>query len=955
MIFESEVNTFSYEGIEKITPEIVQEMYDGQIDKQGNEALLEEFLTDPKISSKEDVQAILRFFCTTKLRTEHEDERLSEIKSVFWDVMKRKGKNSKEFRSLSKERRKLENIVTANERESVILAFTQGKQMSYFLDVNTTFAYYWNIEEVIKEIKRGLLKKSVELIRDESDKEERNKLKKKLPMLCVNGIMPQRDGRKLVKYGRYMCLDFDGFESVEETEKIKEKLKKDPFTLLAFISPSGKGLKVFLEVERRITQTDHLELFEGAKKHFENIDGWDDSVKDISRACYLSYDPELYYNPEAKVFTEKVKLIKAKGNETSKGASKGIPSTSSVLPYEKATSTDNISTLFHQRDSNIIIAQLYKLWSEKYSLEEGSRNTNLFKLGKSFYCAGVSENEILEFFKAEIGDVFGDGFDEMTSIVDSVASKVEDFNTNPWIDIPFKSLVENSLRNSDDLDNSIQIVLDKGLEIDDDTIRKELSQIKNELQTYQAFWIRVTDDKGNFKRYETDEEKFLEFLQGKGVFRIERGKDISYYQVEDNVIYSKTISEVKNIVDKHLLQNCSDDKTLINFFLKKNEGTIYNKLFLSSLNKEGIESYRDSNEEVFKFFGNAILKITADDLSLISYDQLKKTIFHSQIVERKVWLNAVLKSDFEKFIENVSGKENLKAFMSAIGYLCSSHKSQSLAFAVILNDPSSSYGSANGGKGKSLIAKAINRFTNMVRLDGKKFNPDDQFSLAPVKKDTTVLLIDDIKENFSFKNFYNVITEDLEITRKHKDKVIIPFKKSPKVLLATNYILRGSDTSSKRRRWDLELADYYNEQKTPLKEFGKEFFNDWNEQEWNAFYMFMASCVQTYLKEGVVKMDNQGKLEYKRLVSETSEDFLHFMEEHKEEFFKQFSLESISKTYAIYSTKPMPSRRMKSWLTLWCKFYGFSLEGKRVNNRRWYFLRENSLHIPASTDCQEAV
>lgn len=955
MIFENEVNTFSYEGIEKITPEIVQQMLDGQVDKQGNEALLEEFLTDPKISSKEDVQALLAFFCTTILRTKYEDERLKEIKSIFWNVMKQKGKDSKEFRSLSKEKRKLENIVTADERESVILAFSQGKEMSYFLDVNTSFAYYWNIEEVIKEIKGALLKESVELIRAESDKEQRNKLKKKLPMLCVNGIMPQRDGRKLVKYGRYMCLDFDGFETVEETEKIKEKLEKDPYTLLAFISPSGKGLKVFIEVKTRITQTDHLELFEGAKKHFSYIDGWDDSVKDISRACYLSYDPELYYNPEAKVFTEKVKLIKTKGNETYEGTSKGVPSTSSVLPYEKATSTDNVSTLFHQRDKNITIAQLYKTWNEKYSLEEGRRNTNLFKLGKSLFCAGVSENEIREFFNGEIGDIFGDGFEEMTGIVDSVVSKEEDFNTKPWIDLPFKNIVENSLRNSNDFDKSIQIVIDKGLEMDEDAIRKELSQIKNEVDTYQAFWIRVTDDKGNFKRYETDEEKFLEFLQAKGVFRIESGKDISYYQIEDNVIYPKTISGVKNIVDKHLLQNFSDDKALLNFFLKKNESNAYNKLFLSSLNRESIEIYRDSKDEVFKFFSDRILKITADEMSLISYNELEKPVFHSQIEKRKVWLDSILKSDFEKFIENVSGEENLKSFMSAIGYLCSSYKSQSSALAVILNDPSSSYGSAEGGKGKSLIAKAISLFSYMVRLDGKKFNPDDQFSLAPVKEGTTVLLIDDIKENFSFKNFYNVITEDLEVTRKHKDKVIIPFKKSPKVLLATNYILRGSDTSSKRRRWDLELADYYNEHKTPLKEFGKEFFNDWNEQEWNAFYMFMARCVQTYLKEGIIKMDNQGKLEYKVLVSDTSEDFLHFMEEHKEEFFTQFSLESISKKYSNYSTKLMPSKRMKTWLTQWCKFYGYSLEGKRVNNRRWYYLRKNSLHIPASTDYQEAV
>jgi hypothetical protein len=393
----------------------------------------------------------------------------------------------------------------------------------------------------------------------------------------------------------------------------------------------------------------------------------------------------------------------------------------------------------------------------------------------------------------------------------------------------------------------------------------------------------------------------------------------------------------------------------VNFFLKRGEGNTYNKLFLSCLTRDSLKTHRDSKETVLKFFENGVLKIEKESLEILPYDELDSPVFGSQITKRKVWTNDIIKSDFEKFLNNVAGEENIEAFMSAIGYLCSSYKSQALALAVILNDPSSGFGSANGGKGKGLIGKAVSNFVNMVRLDGKKFNAEDPFNLAPVKQDTSVIFIDDVKENFSFKSLFNVLTEDLEITRKHKDKITLPFEESPKVLLATNYILRGSDTSSKRRRWDLELADHYNDKNTPVKEFGKEFFTEWNKQEWNAFYMFMSKCVQLYLDKGIIKMDTEGKLAYKTLVADTSEDFLHFMEEHKEEFTEKFSLEFISKRYSSYSTKSMPSKRMKQWLTKWCAFYGYSLEEKRKNNRRYYSIKENILSIPREESFLKAV
>ena len=51
--------------------------------------------------------------------------------------------------------------------------------------------------------------------------------------------------------------------------------------------------------------------------------------------------------------------------------------------------------------------------------------------------------------------------------------------------------------------------------------------------------------------------------------------------------------------------------------------------------------------------------------------------------------------------------------------------------------------------------------------------------------------------------------------------------RSHRRLLSTNYAITGSGNSFERRKWELELTQHYTKDYTPLHEFGKLMFGDW--------------------------------------------------------------------------------------------------------------------------------
>lgn len=122
---------------------------------------------------------------------------------------------------------------------------------------------------------------------------------------------------------------------------------------------------------------------------------------------------------------------------------------------------------------------------------------------------------------------------------------------------------------------------------------------------------------------------------------------------------------------------------------------------------------------------------------------------------------------------------------------------------------------------------------------------------------------------------FSVITEGLTLEKKNRDAISIPFKKSPKIAITTNYALKGSGNSHSRRKWEIELNQHYNKNYSPLDEFNKLMFGDWDDAEWCVFDNYMVYCLQLHLNEGLIK-SNFVNLAVRHLSAETSHEFIEW-------------------------------------------------------------------------------
>jgi hypothetical protein len=211
---------------------------------------------------------------------------------------------------------------------------------------------------------------------------------------------------------------------------------------------------------------------------------------------------------------------------------------------------------------------------------------------------------------------------------------------------------------------------------------------------------------------------------------------------------------------------------------------------------------------------------------------------------------------------------------STIGFLLHGHKNLSYCPAVILNDEVIS-DNPEGGTGKGIFMNALGHMKKVVTIDGKSFAFERSFAYQLVSADTQILVFDDVKKYFDFERLFSVVTEGLTLEKKNKDAIKIPFSKSPKIAITTNYAIKGAGNSFARRKWELEFFQHYNKDYTPLEEFGKLMFGDWNDDEWCEFDNYMIACLQIYLTDGLItsKFVN---LPIRQLSAETSHDFVEW-------------------------------------------------------------------------------
>lgn len=438
--------------------------------------------------------------------------------------------------------------------------------------------------------------------------------------------------------------------------------------------------------------------------------------------------------------------------------------------------------------------------------------------------------------------------------------------------------------------------------------------------------------------------EFRKYLEEEGFAKFYLGNDYMFVQVRKNRIKEVT----QNIIKDHVLSyirslDLSYKEQIEEIILQRNSYLLGENLIECISTIEPILS-TDSKDKATFFFNNTVVEVTADaGIIHRDYEKSIELVWESHIIKKDFELldRSLIenKSDFEKFLFNVSGRddEHFKSFKSAIGYLLHSYKDSANAKVVVLCDQKVTE-FPDGRTGKSLFGKALSKIKRAVRIDGKNFDFNSRFTFQQVDLDTQILEFNDVKKDFDFENLFSVITDDMTIENKGQRPFQIPFDKSPKILASTNFTINGLGSSFRDRLFEIEFSDFYNEQHRPIDDFGKRFFDDWDQSEWNRFYNFMFDCVLIYLREGLILSKNQN-LQLRKIIDATSREFVEFMDEQniktdgedKKVLYERFQHDYPDYLYLRQNT-------FTKWIKSYCNIKGYTLQERRSSGRTYIFI-----------------
>jgi len=703
-------------------------------------------------------------------------------------------------------------------------------------ETNTPF--YREAHQILERIKNGASKELVKKIRLEKNKSERNEMKKMLPSICFSGTFNKRADTSIIEHSGLVCLDFDGYEKQKDLLQDKEMLTKNKYVFSVFISPSGNGLKVLVKIPKEIDN--HINYFNSLEKHF-NSTYFDNTSKNISRVCYESYDPLIHINENSSVWD---KIEETQYNE--------------VIKHR------DIATI-PITDENKIVEILVKWWSKKYPMVDGQRNHNTFILAMAFNEFGINKSLASYILNQYSTDDFP--VQEISMTIDSAYRNTSSFGTKYYEDEERVSQIKEKLRRGVSR-NEIKSQLQDS-SFDSSVIDSVLNKVEEE-NSQQVFWSK--NDKGVIKIIHI---LFKKFLEDSGFYKYcpEGGKSYVFVKVTNNLIDHTSEKEIKDFILMQLIE--LEDISIYNYFADNTR--FFKEEFLSLLSTIDIYFIEDTKTSAYLYYKNCAVKITGSEITTIDYLDLGGYVWKDHIINRNFNRCSVSENfDYKVFIRNICNQDEnrIKTMESTIGFLLHAYKNLSFCPAIILNDEVIS-DNPEGGTGKGLFMNSLNCMKKLVVIDGKSFAFERSFAYQLVSADTQILCFDDVKKHFDFERLFSVVTEGMTLEKKNKDAIKIPFSKSPKIAITTNYAIKGAGNSFARRKWELELHQHYTKTYTPLDEFGKLMFGDWSDDDWCEFDNYMLNNLQNFLVTGLVK-SKFVNLKIRQLSAETSHEFIEW-------------------------------------------------------------------------------
>lgn len=234
-----------------------------------------------------------------------------------------------------------------------------------------------SLDDFLQKVKDGYWQDEILKLRTLKTKEEISQTKKSLPYVTISGKFKERNENGLEKHSGFICIDIDNLD--DKLNDAKAELCCDNYFYAVFTSCSGRGLCALAKINPKA----HLESFNFLSEYLYNkySINVDESGKDVSRARFVTYDPDIYINENSQL--------------------------TSVKPETKKTKSTPVNYVFQEDDFNNIVKQItdtkldltedYKDW-----VNIGLALANKFgDAGRTYFHAISQYNEKYNYEKAD--------------------------------------------------------------------------------------------------------------------------------------------------------------------------------------------------------------------------------------------------------------------------------------------------------------------------------------------------------------------------------------------------------------------------------------------------------------------------------------------------------------------------------------------------------------------------
>lgn len=505
--------------------------------------------------------------------------------------------------------------------------------------------------------------------------------------------------------------------------------------------------------------------------------------------------------------------------------------------------------------------------------------------------------------------------------------------------------------------------------------------------------------KGEDKVEFNDVEAFR-FLSSSGFHRLRNSEDpasgFDYIRIDDGIIDRVAPYEVRDFIRDYINTNCKSDLVL-QFFAKRLATIMADKQLENlAIISDDFNNFAKGVQRTY--YNNGQVEITATS---ITPDKPINQVWRSRIIPRKFKRVPVIaniqkfednfyieyapgaeKCEFLHYIINTSNNyyhfgeereltdaENFEWLhhivnkITTIGFLLCDYKYSTERKAVVVQDHlMSEVGQSHGGAGKSILGDAISRVVPQFFINGKTVNLADEFLLSGVTKATRNIFIDDVRANFDFEKIFPMVTGQMPVNPKGKDRYTIAISDSPKILINTNHAInKASEGSFKRRITYMEYSNWYNPDHMPIDDFHHMLFDDWDDEQWNLFDNLMAECVMFYLRslDEVWWREGQGavpppmkNVELRTLRQEMGETLLSWADEYFDPTGSHLNERCVrNELWAAFldyaggmSGHGVTRTNFRRKIESYCKFKGYDFNTNRPNSEKMYYADWKPLH-----------